>query len=247
MNPDQNVPLDVVIKRLEEANAQAYERAARARERTSESAQDAARHRSDQENSPAVPDRRSSRGWALGIIGWLFAATIGVVAFVWQSSYFDGAKLIVARWALPLVQTTPQSVAPIAAPTSAELAQSLQTIGRDLGNLAQELGQLKTSEEQMARDNAAVGEMFKGVLSQITRDNAAVGALKAALSQLVRDNAAIAEQLKTALSQLDRDNAAVIEQLKAAQELTARPIAPRLRRKAVPTLPQDGEPLTLGR
>jgi septal ring factor EnvC (AmiA/AmiB activator) len=231
-NSEQIVPLDVMIKRLEEANARAHERVARADERVSESQQDAARHPPDQQKPAAVPDRRSSRkGLASGLIGSLFAATaIGVVAFVWQSSYFDTAKL-------PLVQAQ-QVVAPTAAPMSPELAQPLRTMAHDLANLAQGIEQLKTSQEQMVRDNEAVGTQIKAALSQMTRDNATVGALKTALSQMTRDNAAVAEQLKAALSQMTRDNAAVADHLKATQEQMVRLAATRARRKSVPTLPQ---------
>jgi hypothetical protein len=211
-NPDQTVPVDVMIKRLEEANARALEQSARASERASASEQVAAPHPSGQQKPPSVPERPSPRGWlALGLFGPLLAATIGVVVFVWQSSYFDAAKLIVARWALPPAQTTPQNVAPIAAPISPELAQRLQKMARDLANVAQGIGQLKTSQEQMGRDNAAV-----------------------------------AEQLKAALSQMTRDNAAVVELLKATLEQTVRLTAGRAPRKPVPTLPQDGEAVTVG-
>jgi septal ring factor EnvC (AmiA/AmiB activator) len=230
-NSEQIVPLDVMIKRLEEANARAHERVARADERVSESQQDAARHPSEQQKPAAVPDRRSSRGGlASGIIGSLFAATtIGVVALVWQSSYFDAAKL-------PLAQA-PQVVAPTAAPMSPELAQRLQTMAHDLANAAQGIEKLEASQEQMARDGEAVGTQLKAALSQMARDNAAVGALKTALSQMTRDNAAVAEQLKAALSQMTRDNAAVVDQLRATQEQMVRLAATRARRKPAPTLP----------
>jgi hypothetical protein len=212
-NPDQTVPVDVMIKRLEEANARAHERAARAGERFYESEQVAAPHPSDQQNTSPVPERRSPRGWlSSGLFGLLLAAAIGVAAFVWQPSYVDAARLIVARWALPPARTTPQDVAPIAAPMSLELAQRLQTMAHDLANVAQGIGQLKNSQEQM-----------------------------------VRDNAAVAEQLKAALSQMTRDNATVVEQLKATQEQTVRLTNTRGRRKPVPTLPQDGEAVILGR
>jgi hypothetical protein len=59
----------------------------------------------------------------------------------------------------PLAQTTPQDVASTAAPMSPELAQWLQTMARDLANMEQRIEQLKTSQEQMVRDNAAVAEL----------------------------------------------------------------------------------------
>jgi hypothetical protein len=186
-NPDQAVPVDVMIKRLEEANARAHERAARAGERFSEPERVAASHPSNQQKTSSVLDRRSPRVLPTsGLFVLLLAATIGVAAFVRQSSYFDAAKLIVARWALPLARTTPQDVAPIAAPMP-ELAQRLQTMARDLANVAQGIGQLQTSQEQMVRGNAAVAEQLKAALSQMTRDTAAVvEQLKATQEQAVR-------------------------------------------------------------
>jgi septal ring factor EnvC (AmiA/AmiB activator) len=201
-NPEQTVPLDVMIRRLEEANARAHELVVHTEERVCERQQNAARHPSDQQKQPAVPDRRSSRGGlALGLIASLLAATLGAVAFVWQSSYFDAAKLIVARW-VPLAQTTLQVAAPTAAPMSPELEQRLQALARDLASVAQGIEQLKTSQEQMVGHNAAVAEVLKTALTQMARDNAAVDTLKAALSQMARDKAAVAEQLKASQEQL---------------------------------------------
>jgi hypothetical protein len=212
-NPDQTVPVDVMIKRLEEANARAHARATSAGERFSESERFAASHPSDQQKTSSAPARRSPRVWpTLGLFVLLLAATMGVVAFVWQLSYFDAAKLIVARWALPPARTAPQDVASIAAPMPPELAQRLQAMARDLANVAQGIGQLKSGQEQMVRGNAAVAELLKAALSQMTRDNAAI-----------------------------------VEQLKATQEQTVRLTATRARRKPVPTSPQDGEAVTLGR
>ncbi len=208
-NPEQNVPLDLMIRRLEEANARAHQRVAHVDERVSESQQDAARHPSDQQKSSAVP---ASRSWlALGL-GLLLAASLGVVAFV------DAAKLMVARWVRPLAQTTGQTTP---APISPELAQRVQTIARDPANVAQGIEQLRTNQEQMVRDNAAVAEQ-----------------LKATLSQMSRDNAAAVEQLRATLSQMSRDNTAAIERLKASQEQMVRLTATRARRKSEPTLPQ---------
>ena len=200
--------LDLMIKRLEEANGRARKKFARVDERVSVSEDETARHPSDQRKQPAVPNRRTSRGGlALSlVIGSLLAASF---AF-WESPYGDATKQIVARWALSLVQTTSQDPAPTVALMSPELTQRLQTMARDLANLAQGIEQLKNSQEQSTRDNATVAEQ-----------------LKAALSQVIHDDAVAAEQLKAALSQLTRDNGAIVEQLKASQEQTARPRAPR--------------------
>jgi hypothetical protein len=105
-NSEQTVPVDLMIRRLEEANARALQRVRSGDDRVSEPQQDAA---PPDQKPPTVP---ASRSWlALGL-GLLLAASIGVVAFVWQSSYFDAAKPVVAH------QTSPQTVAPTAAPIS---------------------------------------------------------------------------------------------------------------------------------
>jgi hypothetical protein len=215
-NSEQNVPLDFMIRRLEEANARVYKRVADADQRVSEPEQDhAPPHLSDQQKSTAVP---ASRGWlALGIVGLLLAASLGAVAFVLKSPYFNAIKMTVAR-ALPPGQTPMQT---LPAPISPELARHLQTLARDLASAAQGIEQLRTSQEQMVRDNAALSEQFKETQLQITRDNAAV-----------------ADQLKAALSQMTRDSTALVEQLKASQEQMVRLTAARARRKPEATLPQ---------
>lgn len=69
----------------------------------------------------------------------------------------------------PLAQTAPQDVAPTAAQGPPELAQLLQTIMRDLANVEQEIEQLKTSQAQMARDNAKVAEQVMASQEQMAR------------------------------------------------------------------------------
>lgn len=69
----------------------------------------------------------------------------------------------------PPAQTAPQDVAPTAAQVPPELAQLLQTIMRDLANVEQEIEQLKTSQAQIARDNAKVAEQVKASQEQMAR------------------------------------------------------------------------------
>jgi len=69
----------------------------------------------------------------------------------------------------PQAQTTPQDVGPTAAQVPPELPQLLQTMMRDLANVEQEIEQLKTSQEQMARDNAKVAEQVKASQEQMAR------------------------------------------------------------------------------
>jgi hypothetical protein len=77
----------------------------------------------------------------------------------------------------PLAQTAPEGVAPIAAVVSPESAQLLQSISRDLAIAGQEIEQLKagmeqlkTNQEQMARDNARAAEQFKASQEAMARD-----------------------------------------------------------------------------
>ena len=172
-NPQQADPIDAMVARLEKANAAAYGQSPRI-ENVLESEQDVGPDLSEQQKRPAIPDRGSSRRMPafLALVGLLLVASVCVAVFAWQSTYADAAKLIIARWANaePL---RPASLA--AAPMSPELAQRLQTMARDLANLEQRIEQLKTSQEQMARDNTAVSEQLKAALVQIARDNASVG------------------------------------------------------------------------
>jgi hypothetical protein len=68
----------------------------------------------------------------------------------------------------PVAQTAPQDVAPTAAPLPPELAQLLQAMARDLANVERGIEQLKTSQEQMARDNAMVVAQIKADQEQMT-------------------------------------------------------------------------------
>ena len=107
-----------------------------------------------------------------------------------------------------LAQTPPQDVPPKVAPMSPELAQSFQTIAREIANLEHGIDQLKTDQEQMARDNAK-----------------AIEQLKASQEQAAHDNANGTEQLKVSQEQMARDNAKLGEQLKASQEQIVRVLA----------------------
>ena len=62
----------------------------------------------------------------------------------------------------PLAQTAPEGVAPTAAALSPELTQLLQSMARDLATMGQRIEQLKTSQEQMARDNANARRAAQG-------------------------------------------------------------------------------------
>jgi hypothetical protein len=161
----------------------------------------------------------------LGFIGLLLAACIGVAAYGdaakliiarWAPQRVSTSSLpsekqelpaqptpspvgVAATAALPQpappAQATPQDVAPTAAPLSPELAQRLQTMARDLANVEQGIEQLKTSQEQMVRDNANLAEQLKAAQAQMARDNEnAAAQLKASQEQIARVIAKASEQ-----------------------------------------------------
>jgi uncharacterized membrane protein YccC len=69
----------------------------------------------------------------------------------------------------PPAQTAPQDAAPAAAPIPPELTQLLQTMARDLANVQQGIEQLKTSQEELARENARTAEQLKASQEQMAR------------------------------------------------------------------------------
>jgi hypothetical protein len=112
----------------------------------------------------------------------------------------------------PPAQTAPEGAAPTAAAPSPGQAQLLKSMAGDRAAVELEIEelkaiieQLKTSQEQMVRDNAAVAEQFKASQEQMAR-------LIAWQEQMVRDNAAVAEQLKESQEQMARLIAKASEQ-----------------------------------
>jgi len=192
----RHVLLDRADEELAHAYEQltsAGEEMARAEEQLSKLEQDAARTAAQRKRSWL--GGQAVRGFT----GLVLAACIFAAAMVSQSSYGDTAKQIVARWAprlvatapLPLdssglpaqlsprvaqanaAQTAPQSSPQEAAPTTAsispELTQLLQSMARDLATLGQGIAELKTRQEQMARDNANAVEQLKAGQDQMAR------------------------------------------------------------------------------
>jgi hypothetical protein len=76
----------------------------------------------------------------------------------------------------PLPQTTPQDVATTTAPLPPEVAQLLQAMSRDLSNVKEGIEQLKTSQAQLARDNAQIVEQVKASQEQLANEIAKVSA-----------------------------------------------------------------------
>jgi hypothetical protein len=80
------------------------------------------------------------------------------------------AQANAAQTALPQTAPPPQSPPQEAAPTaSPELTQLLQSMARDLATLGQGIAELKTRQEQMARDNANAVEQLKAGQDQMAR------------------------------------------------------------------------------
>jgi hypothetical protein len=97
-----------------------------------------------------------------------------------SSAQLAAAEPAPARSPAPAV---PQDVVATTAPLSPELAQTLQTMARDLAIMQRGIEQLKAGQEQIASDNAR-----------------AIEQLKAGQDQMARDNAKAAEQLKAMAS-----------------------------------------------
>jgi hypothetical protein len=71
--------------------------------------------------------------------------------------------------AAPAVQSPATDAAATPAPMSPELTQSLQSMAHDIAALQQGIEQLKTSQEQMAADNARAIEQLKASQEQMAR------------------------------------------------------------------------------
>src|ERR1700730_506810 len=91
----------------------------------------------------------------------------------------------------PLAQAASEAVAPTAAALSPDSEQLLQSLARDLATVGQEIEalkagieQLKTNQEQMARDNARAAAQFKASQEEIARDIAKASEAKASEQSL---------------------------------------------------------------
>jgi hypothetical protein len=184
----------------------ADERPAYATEPPSQSERDAARHPS------AVPGRQSSRGRPAlrGLVGLLLATCIFIGAFVSQSAYGDAARLIIARWATPLVltlslplnrpglavQPSPSAAQLVAAePMPALSTPSAQTVPQEaaptVAPLSPELAQML---QTMARDLANVQQGIEQ-LKTSQEQTASCNAKALELLKTISDNAKALEHL----------------------------------------------------
>jgi hypothetical protein len=209
--PKRTDPNEMMIARLEKANARAYEQFAdkvtHADGRPSNPVHDAADHPSDHPQTsvdkfrPAAAADRTRPGRPTRLFfGLLLIASVGVAILLWRVSHTDAVKQLIPGWeshstpaqelAKPgfAAQTSgpaihvdrakvtppPEDNAPTTAPQAAEPAQLLQTIARDLVTVVQGIEQFKTSQEQMARNNAKFAEQLRANQEQTARDNAKI-------------------------------------------------------------------------
>jgi hypothetical protein len=187
----------------------------------------------------AILERLSLPGtlqsWSL--IGLLAVVCIGVIVFAWPSSDGPARADPGVQQLLVQAQTAAQGAGPTAAPIAPELTQWGQTIARELANLEQGIEQLKTSQAQLARDNADLADRLKETQEQIAQHDAELAeGLKAVQDEMVRNNLNTAEQLKANQDQI----ASIGGQLKARLQQMGRLGAPKqpVRQLASPSSPQ---------
>jgi hypothetical protein len=242
LNQEQTDPRHAMMARADEQLAHAYEQITRADEDIARAEERLSKLEHAQRR--AVPSKRPSSGRRAvrGLIGLMLTACIYAAAIIWQSSYGDAARQIVARWtpqlaaasslpletpglpARPSPATVQAAVAQTAPPQSAPPAQAAREDVAPTAALPPDLTQLLQS---MARDLATLGQ--------------GIEQLKARQEQMARDNANVAEQLKASQEQMARVIAKASEQNLRPKISAAAPPPPRLAatptRKPAPTLP----------
>jgi hypothetical protein len=234
LNPKQTDPRHVLAARADEEIAHVYEQITRAEEQLFKLEHDAAR--------PAVPGKRPSLGGQAvrGFTGLMLTACICVAAIVWQSSYGDAAKQIIARWTPQLV---PTSSLPLENP-GLSAQPSPPTVQAAAAKTAppQPAPLVQTAPEDVAPTAAALSPELTQLLQSMARDLATVGQgieqLKASQEQMARDNANAAEQIKASQEQMARVIAKASEQ-NLRPKISALPPRPTATptRKPVPALP----------
>jgi hypothetical protein len=232
-NPKAIAPDDDLIARADERLAHAYQQIAQADEQLARVNEQLSKLDHDAARPPVGPGRPPSRGGPMlrGSIGLLLAACIFVAALVSQSSYGDGAKPIIARWApqlilassLPLekprlaAQPSPSAVQLAAAePVPLQTTPSARAAPQDVAPTAVPVSPELALLQAMARDIANVEQ--------------GIEQLKASQEQMAADNAKAVEQLKASQEQMTRLIAKASE-----QNLRPKSSAPPSRPTATPT------------
>jgi hypothetical protein len=155
---------------------------------------------------------------------------------------------------VPPAHTAPEDAAPTSAIPSPTPTQPLQSIASDLAAMEQEIEQLKmsiqqlrTSQEQMVRNNAELAEQIKAERAQMARDNeSAAEQLKATQEQMARLIAKVSEQNLQPKTPAPRSRPIALATSKPVQQLSspqarARPVAAtqgRPEKQKLPSVPR---------
>jgi hypothetical protein len=238
LNPEQTDPRHVLVARADEEFAHVYEQITRAEEQITRAEEQLFKLEHDAAR-PTVPGKRPSLGGQAvrGFTGLMLTACICVAAIVWQSSYGDAAKQIIARWMPQLVST---SSLPLENPgLSAQLNPSTVQAAAAKTAPPQPAPLAQTAPEDVAPTAAPLSPELTQLLQSMARDLATLGQgieqLKARQEQMARDNANAAEQLKASQEQMVRVIAKASEAKASEQNLRPRTSALPPRPTATPT------------
>lgn len=171
-------------------------------------------------------------------VGFLLAASLGVVAWWWSFSA-DAAKMPPSDPA-PLARAAPEAVVPSAVVLRSELSQQFQPMARDLAALSQTVEQLKARQEQLIRDNENLASQLKVSREESERNNGIIFQIKADQMQMARESQTLTERLNASQDQLARVIANA-SQPKAIPETspTTSPEEPKTMPEAPPTLSSE--------
>ena len=135
------------------------------------------------------------------------------------------AEANAAQIAVP-PQSSPQDAAPAAAPVPPELTQLLQSMARDIAALGQGIEELKTRQDQMARDNASAVEQLKAGQDQMARAVAKVSETKASETKASDTKASETKTFDAKVSGARASNARASNANASAQNVRPRTSAP---------------------
>jgi hypothetical protein len=196
----------------------------------------------------APDDRPAPKAGAVrGVMGFAMAVCIAGGAVVWQSSYGEEAKQMIAAWVPQLGSTsspqTEQTGPPAQQVAAADTAAPQPPPAAEAA--PPDAAPPDAAPPDAAAPAASAPPDFSESLQTMTRDIAglqqAIEKLKAGQDQMVRDNARVAEQLRANQEQITRLLAKASEQNLHART-PQRPIAAPMRR-SVATLPPPPQPM----
>jgi hypothetical protein len=228
--PKANEPHHAVIARADEQLAHAHEQIVRADKDLARLSEQLAKMERDAAGSPSAggpgPQSRPRRPVLRTLVGLPLAACIVAAALVLQSSYGDGAKLIVARWAPQLVSTP--SLPPENPPLPAQPALSIGQVAAAEATPPQATPFAQTApQDAVPTATAPVADQTQ-LLQTMARD----------LANVERN----IEQLKANQQQIASDNSKAIGELKASQEEIKRVLAKVSEQNPPKTSPPPTQP-----